>query len=190
MKFDRLALNLRYLLWRREEPRQDWARSLHAHLPRWSVERVRAVLSDGTQDYRELQELAGALGITEEDLTHADLLAESTVYVLRENLCYLAASLARGGKSELAMFLGKDATTISRWLRGDSRPSTDALAQLLDFFGLPARIDLNSQPVFLNMEPISAIERREWLHRQIDTMSGEEIRDLFPALKRIFGGPK
>ena len=190
MNVDRLALNLRYLLWRREEPRQDWARALRAQLPRWSSERVRAVLSDGTQDYRELQELAEALGITEEELTHADLLCESTVDVLRENLCYLAASLVRGGKAELAEFLGKDATTISRWLRGDSRPSTASLAQISDFFGLPARIDLNTQPVFLNMEPVSVIERREWLHRQINALSSEEIRDLFPALKKIFGDPK
>ena len=185
MTVDRLALNLRYLLWRRKEPREDWVRALHAQLPGWSAERVRMALADGTQDYGELQDLAEALGITEEELTHADLIAESGVDVLLENLRYLAETLARGGKAELAESLGRDATTISKWLRGQSHPPVATQAQIAGFFGLPAGTDLATEPVFLSMDPISVTERREWLHARVDLLRPEEIAALFPALRRL-----
>ena len=188
MNVDRLALNLRYLLWRREEPREGWVRALHAQVPRWPIERVRVVLSDGTQNYGELQDLAEAFGITEEELTHADLVAESGVDVLLENLRYLAETLARGGKAELAEFLGRDATTISRWLRGNSRPPAVTIKQISRFFGLPADTDLTEEAVFLSMDPISITGRREWLHEHVDLLRPEEIAELFPALRRLLRG--
>ncbi len=186
MDSERLATNLRYLLWRRGVPRGSWAAELRRVLPgEWSQERVRRVLSRGTQDYGEVQALATALDLRDEDLMMADLLAEGRTDVLQENLRYLFAALEHGGKAELAAYLGKDPSTLSRWLAGTYGPPGTTLAQIAQFFGLEAGTDLSVIPVFLAPDPVSVQDRRRWLQERVDALSAEEIRDLFPALKRL-----
>ena len=61
----------------------------------------------------------------------------------------------------------------------------EALAQIAQFFGLEAGTDLSVIPVFLAPDPVSVQERRRWLQERVDALSADEIRDLFPALKRL-----
>jgi transcriptional regulator with XRE-family HTH domain len=128
-------------------------------------------------------EVVGA-GDEPDNLRHAGYALDGC-NVLVENLRYLLNSLGRGGKKVLAGELGVDPTTISRWLNGSFIPQTSTLRQLISHFGLPPHTDLQEDPIFLSAEPISATERRNWLHGRIANLPPDELRALYPALRRL-----
>jgi transcriptional regulator with XRE-family HTH domain len=104
---------------------------------------------------------------------------------LAENLRFLFSGLGHGGKKSLASKLGIDPTTVSRWLSGAYEPQPASLSQLVSEFGLPSGTNLEEDPVFLSIEPVSLIERREWINKRINVLSSDELRELFPALRRL-----
>lgn len=133
-----------------------------------------------------LQRLAAAFGQDDggESIRFADLVGDGTD-LPRENLKFLFESLDRGGKKRLAAELSIDPTTVSRWLSGASQPQGPSLRHLSDYFGLPAGTDLRETPIFLSVEPVATVDRRRWLQARIDGLSPDELRDLYPALKRM-----
>jgi len=131
-----------------------------------------------------MRTLADALEVDEENLRFADL-PRDRGNVLSENLRLLFSTLGHGGKKAIALELGIDPTTISRWLSGAYEPQLASLRQLVSYFGLPPDTDIQEDPIFLSVEPISVIERRNWLHGRVNALSSNELRELFPALVRI-----
>jgi hypothetical protein len=140
----------------------------------------------------DLCELARALEFSADAdadaLRFSDLCREGC-NVLLQNLEHLFGSLSRGGKKAVAAQLSIDPTTVSRWLGGTCEPHASSLRQLTSYFGLPADTDLRDTPIFLSADPVTVTERRRWLHAQVDAMNPEDLRDLYPALRRLLEEP-
>lgn len=115
-----------------------------------------------------------------------DLVEFEGVEVLLENLRFLARDMAHGGKKELALKLGVDPNTVSRWFSGRHHPPAEKLRDIADCFSLKSDVDLASSRLFLSLEPISALQRRHWLHNRVDALCDEDLSALFPALRKLF----
>jgi len=70
-----------------------------------------------------------------------------------------------------------------------ARPQPATLRELASHFGLPAGTDLTVEAIFLSDQPVSAPDRRKWVHERIDALPADVFRELFPALKRLFAKP-
>jgi transcriptional regulator with XRE-family HTH domain len=185
-----LARNVRFLLWREGLPPSRWVERLRERLGRTCTEEeTRSLLMGRTPSYLEIRQLAEAFGLPEEELAHSDFVAGGGTDILLENLRYLLGNLERGGKQALVESLGLDPSTVSRWLKG-TRPQSSTLHDLRAYFGLSPTTDLKTDPLFLSLEPVSSFERRRWLQERIGEMSSEELRELFPALQRLFRKPR
>jgi transcriptional regulator with XRE-family HTH domain len=183
-----LSLNVRLLLWQRQISRSDWVHHLANKLPpHWGARNVACLLNSRELGNLDIRDVAIALEVEEEQIRWEDLLSSSSIDVLKENLSYLLDSLEHGGKKKVAADLGIDPTTISRWLSGAITPQSSTLKRLSNYFGLPAETDLSKAAVFLSVEPVSLPERRRWLNQQIEALSANELRELYPALQRILG---
>lgn len=178
--------NLRYILWRAEIPRNAW------------IPRLAAALADGAKRAGELLRDSGDaltttessilskhFGVAGRSLQGKDLLSVEGTNILSENIRYLLDSLPRGEKKELASTLGVDATTVSRWRSGASRPTRKKQADFAHYFGIPGYLDLETNPLFLSLEPVTTQESRMWLHERIDGLEGSTLSEIFPALKRL-----
>jgi transcriptional regulator with XRE-family HTH domain len=184
---NQVSINTRYLLWSRQIARAEWQTwlTIRTSLPSDLLRRlVRDTLPDADLSSDYLRSIAEALDMDEENLRFADL-PRDRCHVLAENLRFLFQSLGHGGKKVLAGKLGIDPTTVSRWLSGSYEPQPASLRQLVSEFGLPSETDLLEDPIFLSVEPISEKERRQWLNAQINELPPEELKDLFPALRRL-----
>jgi transcriptional regulator with XRE-family HTH domain len=182
-----VSINVRFLLWSRKIARTEWEAWLatRVHLPPDVCGRlVRGTLSDAEISSDQIRTLADGLEVDEENLRFADL-PRDRGNVLSENLHYLFGALGHGGKKAIASKLGIDPTTVSRWLSGAYEPQPTSLRQLASHFGLPSGTDLLEDPVFLSVEPISTSERKLWLSKRISALSADELRELFPALRRL-----
>src|SRR5262245_23921549 len=166
-----VSRNVRFFLWKREVPRDEWTLwlSQRTSLSReilWRL--VSGQVEDAKVTDNQLAELAAALGLDDvEGLRFSDMLQEHAS-VLLENLRYLFGSLEHGRKKILAKEMGVDPTTISRWLNGAYPPQTPSLGRLASCFGLPERTNLREDPIFLSAEPVSVLERRRSVRDRID----------------------
>jgi transcriptional regulator with XRE-family HTH domain len=135
----------------------------------------------------QLAGLARALEVGEDgsELRFSDLLSDSGKNVLAENLKFLFDTLEHGGKKGLARSFGIDPTTVSRWLSGASEPQGPALRQIVNYFGLRADTDLRTDAVFLSVEPVSAVAKRQWIRDRVDSLTNEKLQELYPALRRM-----
>jgi len=187
-----VSLNVRFLLWNRDIPKVNWARWLMARVA-WDEPKARQFLAgqlgDDQLTTHELSDLSSELGLPVDgsELRFEDL-AGAQDSLLQDNLNYLFAGLEHGKKKDLAQKLGVSPTTISRWLSGKFEPRESMLNQLVLYFGLSAETDLRRTPVFLSMEPVTQIERRAWLLRQIKGMGQRQLNELYPALRLMLGG--
>jgi len=106
-------------------------------------------------DDNQLSRIAASLEYigTLEALKDTDLATERAD-ILVENLRYLVKTEPRGGKRRLAMWLGINPTSLSRWLGGKGRPRTSALRSLQAYFGLPPETDLQKRLIFYRPIPL------------------------------------
>ena len=179
-----VSRNLCFLLWRQQIPRKAWVERM-AELAGCSADRAAKLLRQGSKPTLEEQRaLAEGFGIPEEDLTFADLLADSDVNIWQENVLCLIASLQHGSHTMLAEALGVTPGTISKWKKRDHVPEKTYKAKLCKFFEWHSS-DLEVEPVFLAPIPIDVIGRREWLCDRIKQMDKDTLHLLFPALERL-----
>jgi hypothetical protein len=183
-----VSLNTRFLLWRKQVPRENWVSWLSARTSLGKAFILALILGTQSDDQiadEHLRELARALDVEDEGehLRFADLPRDSNVLV--ENVRFLFGCLAHGGKKAFAAHMKVDPTTVSRWLSGAYEPQGPSLRQLVSYFGLPPDTDLRHSPIFLLVEPIATNQRRDWLHARIDALSDEDLRQLYPALRRL-----
>ena len=185
----RTSVNVRYLLWRKGVPRTEWEQWLAARTainPRTVKSLVSGTLADEQVSAEDGVQLGLAFELADEgdNLRFADF-ASDGCDVLVENLKFLFNTLGRGAKKALSRELGVVPTTVSRWLNRSFQPHASTLKQLVSHFGLPPDTDLCQAPVFLSSEPVSMTERRSWLHGRLDALSLDELRELYPALRRL-----
>jgi transcriptional regulator with XRE-family HTH domain len=186
---NRISRNVRYLLWRKGVNRAQWETWLTSHTS-MDVVTVRSLvagtLNDGQMPARDVRKLAHAFELGDEDdnLRFADFVSDGC-NILAENLKYLSESLGHGGKKSLAAKLDVNPTTVSRWLNGSSQPPQSTLLQIATYFGMKLDTNLQEDPVFLSSQPAGLVERRRWLHTRLEALSAEDLRDLYPALRRL-----
>jgi transcriptional regulator with XRE-family HTH domain len=179
--------NLRFLLWQQKTKREKWVVLLAEHL-RCSEDRAWKLLHSGRSTAPELDRAADYFEISQEELMFSRLIERKNLKVFDENLRFLLSELPKGQKGELAKAVGVHATTVSRWAAGINTPERDHLKKILSYFGLKPDTDLEKEPLFLSMDPVSDRSRREWLQRQIEKIDSNELSDLFPALKKLMEG--
>ncbi len=194
-----ISKNVRFLLWKDGATPDQWPKHLRARLVRslgsyyWSGPSgdiaLRRLLAGAQLDDQEIEDVARSFEISEEELRSADFLQDAGTDVLHENLRQLVGSLEHGGKKRLALELGLDPTTISRWLAAKNRPPSPTLRHLVHYFGLPTGTDLTTEPIFLSPDPLSIVERKEWLRDRIDAMDADDLREIYPALQRLLDEP-
>ncbi|MCP4542406.1 MAG: hypothetical protein GY832_35230 [Chloroflexi bacterium] len=175
--------NLKYLLWHEGVDRKDWPEQL-ADWADCDQHRAKTLLKGAELLPDEQEQIAERANVTEEDLQFKRLVER--VDIFQENLRYLFDSLEHGEGKVLATGTGADKNTVSRWRTEKQRPQKPNQVALCHFFGLPSDTDLEDDPIFLSMSPISDRRRREWLRERIDLLDAAELQDLFPALERLF----
>lgn len=178
-----VARNLCFLLWREPLRREDWAITL-ANRAGCSADRATKLLQHGKLTPTEQQSLAESFRVTESDLQHADLLAESGINIWQENVLCLLSSLQHGSHKMLAEALGVTPGTISKWKKRDHVPERTYKAKLCEVFEWYSS-DLEVEPVFLSPTPMDTVGRREWLRARIKQIDSETLHLLFPALERL-----
>jgi transcriptional regulator with XRE-family HTH domain len=181
--------NLRFLLWQSRLPQSKWFDQLTTWL-KGDVERAAALLQGVEPNDQERLLLAELADLRDTDLGLVRLLERSDVNLLRENLHYLLDNLPHGGKKEVAVHLGVRPLTISRWLKGEQQPTRNHLRGLCGYFNLPYATDLERDPLFLELLPISAQDQRKWLHRWLDELDTATLGRLFWALYLMLSSAK
>lgn len=182
-----ISQNVRFLLWQRGVERSLWVTWLarECQLERQRVGKlIRGELHDGEVPTREQSQLSDGLGFPESDLRFKDLPNEHAD-ILLENLKSLFRGLERGGKKEIAITLQVDPTTVSRWINGSSQPNRTTLDAISRFFGLPRETDLRKDPLFLSVSPVAVADQKRWIVCQVENMSSDDLRELYPALRRM-----
>jgi transcriptional regulator with XRE-family HTH domain len=185
-----VSLNVRFRLWWRAVPRQDWVAWLAERTGfgvRFSVALLRAQVADESVTPHQLEAISRALEFSDDgsELLFHDLLHDSHTNVFTENLKFLFDGEGRGSKKNLAETQDIDPTTISRWLSGVTEPEGPNLEKLASYFQLPWGTDLRKNPIFLSLEPVSSQAKRNWVRDHLDKLSEEELQDLYPALRRM-----
>ena len=180
-----LTLNIRYLLWREGERREEWAAKL-TDLLGCDIRRAQEILSGGVDlQPKEISAMAKAYKIGVNDMRTLNLLSKEKVNVLTANIRHLIEGLAHGQRKYFAAELGVDVTTVSRWSSSAQRPTRTKLRRICEYFGLPLATNLEDDPVFLSLDPVTGSEMKSWLHEQIEGLDADTLRNLFPALQRL-----
>lgn len=172
--------NVLYLLWREEKDRNQWPLKL-GNVLGCSLEEGRDLLQ-GKRRFapQERGLLLEHYNLSEEDLFIGRLFSEKEI--LMENIAFLIKENEIQGAHN---FFGVHASTVSKWKNGSQEPSQRHLEKISDFFGIPASIDLRKEPVFLSLDPLSDLGKKNWLKTRVDGLSSEGLRQLFPALKKL-----
>ena len=106
--------------------------------------------------------------------------------MLRENVKALLDTLPHGGQLAFAKEIDVDATTVSRWATGKSVPKSQAnLSAIRKYFHLPANVDLEATPLFLDLEPVGGIAKRKQLQQLLAELSTAKIDELYAALRKL-----
>jgi transcriptional regulator with XRE-family HTH domain len=184
---DVTTANIRFLLWRMQVSRYEWA-SLLAEVLGGDSTRATELLSGkglpltAAEDALVVKALKAGAG---KSLLKEDLLQSEGTNILSENIRHLIGELPFGEKKEFASAIGVDATTVSRWNNGGYAPTKGKLGDVVDYFGIPSDVDIKTDPIFLSTEPLTETQCREWLKEQIDRIEKKSLREIMPALKRL-----
>jgi len=183
-----LTLNIRFLLWREGVKRDEWIAKL-ADLLGCDINRAQGILGGAADpESQEVALIAKPYKVGVNKLRTQSLVAEEKVDVLSANIRHLIDGLVHGQRRQFAAALGVDVTTVSRWSTAAQRPTKTKLMRICDYFGLPVATNLETDPLFLSLEPVTGREMKGWLHEQIDGLDADTLRNLFPALQRLFTG--
>lgn len=178
----RIAQNLRILLWREGINRKQWTNQL-ADWVGCDVNRAKQLLENGDLDLIEAEKIETKINVSAEEIFHVEFIADLEMFT--ENIRYLLSLQGHGSTQKLANFAGVDKTTVSRWKSGDFAPPTKRLHVIAEFFDLPNTVNLNKDPIFLSLDPIGQKAQKDWLHEHIDRLGAEKLNAYFLALKKL-----
>lgn len=177
--------NLRYILWWQGTPQESWGAEVSAWVS-CDEDRAWQLLKSEQPTQAELEAISQATGYGQDELVFSDLLQESDLDIWQENVVYLVNSLGHGENGKLAQALDIQGSTISKWKRRGPIPEKTHKPGIQSFFGVPTAIDIEHHPLFLDLSPISVMEQRVWLQKQIEQLDSQTLQQLFPALERLF----
>lgn len=144
------------------------------------------VAGDAKLSAAELAALADHFNLSEEDLLHAPLVAESGVDILTANMNALLEADGKGSRKALGEFLDVAAETVSRWgTKPTAGISQRHQRRVAEYFGLPVETDLSVDRIFLRVDPISSEEARRVLMEHLSTFSMPKLKPLLPALQKL-----
>jgi transcriptional regulator with XRE-family HTH domain len=174
--------NLRFLLWFKRVPWSEWAPVL-GHWAECEFGRAEELLEGSEPAQHELEHIVRAVDYSEEALVRTSLLAAHGIDVLQENIRFLTEHLGYGRKKDLAAAINIYPTTITKWRSGESHPQGSNLEALCRYFGLPASINIEVEPIFLVVETREQREQRVWVRARMEKLSPETWRLAYPFLK-------
>jgi len=173
--------NLLFLLWEKEKDRNKWPTNLGKILG-GEAEDLENILQERIRlSGQQIDRLAEYFNIEKAEFQTVDLL--ETTNIFKENFCFLLNECSE--KKDIRKELGVHPSTISKWKSGKQPPSSTHLRHIKKVFGLDDSIDLNRDPLFLSMEPVSDLGKKQWIKENIDSLSPQGLRELYPALRRL-----
>ena len=175
------AENLLFLLWQSGVAQEAWI-SRVGQYTETSPQRVAQLLAGDKPSAKEIARASRATDMPDTDLLYDRLASRADIF--GENMNCLLNTLDHGGQKRLARSVGVKATAVTTWRKGTT-PRARTLEQVKEFFGLPRSIDLRNCCLFLSLEPIGVLQKREWVKEHISVMNQQELNDLFPALRRL-----
>lgn len=183
-----MVFNIRFLLHDLKIPPDAWAKELSRRTRTGiSPERADEIIQGRGRaiEFRELEIIADAFTRDTEELIQGQIYSDGPESLRRENIAFLLNTLPYGGRKALALALGIQQATITRWVSENKVPEGKNVEGLLKFLGLDSKIDLTSEPLFLSVQPLGGFQQRHWLIERLKAMPEKEITRLFPALERI-----
>lgn len=182
-----MALNLRWILKSSGKRPDRWPEEL-VRLTRNTIRHSRAIalLLGAEPSPDEVQLLGDVAGFDGEELVTAPLYTRDHS-LLAQNLRHLVEAIPHGQGKEAARKIGITEGQLSRWKKwGDQKkPHRTNLRNLLKFHGMDPDVDLEEEPVFLSMEPLSGYAQKEWVSSRVQEMPASEVAKIYPALKKL-----
>jgi transcriptional regulator with XRE-family HTH domain len=181
-------VNLRYLCWKVEKDRSKWP----AMLGKWIGEKrgadVAVAVLSGHRPLNQLEigSVVSALDLDEHEFVYGNLPIADEISFVAKNLERLTSNASGQTKIEFAREIGVSPVTISRWIGGTQVPDLKARRMIALIFGLRDESDLGTVPIFLSFLPVTYGEQVAWINASMQEMIPAELRELFPALYRIF----
>ena len=187
-----VALNIRYLCWKKCKDRNQWPALLTSWLgQKNATSKAEAMLSEMSGiALEDIGLLVTELNLDEGEFVYGAMHVTDGVDVLHENLLRLLSKSGGQTKRALAGQFGVSPSTLSRWINGIQAPDTSARRGIALLFGLHDSIELEERPMFLSYLPISYGEQVAWINSRLHDMSSHSLRELFPALQLIFSQAK
>ena len=188
-RLDVFTQNLRWLAKARDSEPQHWG-GVVVNMTRNTVQLDRAMaLLDGKSERRtptgqELEVIASMTGLEVEELATVPLFEKGTS-ILRENMIYLIDTMPKGQKELAAREIGISPSQFSRWKTMAGAPRKKNLCRLLKFHGLDQDIDLELEPLFLSLEPLSAFSKKAWVASRLNDLPASEVSKLYPAFEKL-----
>lgn len=176
--------NVRYLLRREDIPLEKWAKHL-ARVATLDESEASAIIYGRKPTRQEADRIATAFNEETDQFLSAPLYGLGEWSILRENLRFLLGNLGDQTQKDLAKKVGKAEGSVSKWVTQGTKPHPNTLRQLLACFGLPADLDLKSEPLFLSTTPVGGFAQKKWILDYIRQLPPEEITPVFEAIRRI-----
>jgi hypothetical protein len=186
--FSAVDVNLRYLCWKIEKDRSRWP----AMVGKWIGEKGGADVAVAVlSGYRSLSQseigsVINALDLDEHEFVYGNLPIADGINFVAKNLERLTSNASGQTKIEFGREIGVSPVTISRWIAGTQVPDLKARRMIALIFGLRDESDLGTIPIFLSFLPVTYGEQVSWINASMQEMIPAELRELFPALYRIF----
>lgn len=206
-----ISLNLRFLLWqdeisslqKLEKPSQwterlsKWSRRL-ADWAECDASRAEALIKGVEISQTELENIKQNKRFNEDEfmiLINTNLLQvnfefrNKSLDIWQENVLFLLTKLEHGEKTRLAELLNINSANLSKWNKRVHVPEKKYKSKIQQYFNLSNQIDLEQEPLFLSLDPISIQEQKLWLCQKIQEIPEKSLQDFFPALKRLLESP-
>jgi transcriptional regulator with XRE-family HTH domain len=181
-------INLRYLCWKVEKDRSKWPATLVKWMGGKGGTGVAVAVLSGHRplSQSEIGSVVSALGLDEHEFVYGNLPVADGISFVAKNLERLTSSSSGQTKAELGRQIGVSPVTISRWIGGTQEPDLKARRMIALIFGLRDESELGTVPIFLSFLPVTYGEQVAWINASMQEMVPAELRELFPALYRIF----
>ena len=180
-----LSWNLRWLANREEKNPTNWAQQISKKTRNYiKEERAKELIEGSKHTDQEIKVLVDQYGFEKEQLLSGQLYEEEKE-LFKSNIIFLVDLLPARENQIWADELGVKPQQISRWKKGEINPQSKNIKKLLRLHDLDPEIDLNTIPLFLMLEPISAFRKKEWVKKRLEKMKPSEVAKIFTALKRL-----
>ena len=193
-----IADNLKVLIW---QSKTDFEQSYPEYIDfisqqcRMRPGRLRDILRDkatiNAQEESSLQRYFEKLGFDSYaisyDFLYADVIEQSKDDLLDKNIQYLLNSLKHGQNKAFTDAIGVNASTVTRWKKGLTKPDRYALTQIARYYGFPDVNFMKTSFLFLDLDPVSVQQKKDECKNLIDAMSKEDFEALYPAIMKLLG---